>query len=128
MAEIRVTARCFPTEDREKVVKAIRNMFPDFVPEGSDPVVGRASSTAEFSEILKRQRTRSAARAAMRRGAGGDRVTFFLNKQVAFAGKASFSEEAHPLGDLEVTILTGDPDHTIDELAPRPPAEPGAGR
>lgn len=128
MAEVRVSARCFPTEDRDKVVGAIKNLFPDFVAEGDDPVTGGASSLERFAEIIKRQRIRSAARAAMRRGIQADRVAFALNKQVAAAGKASFSEEAHALGDLEVTIITSDPDRVIDEVAPRPEAGAGEGR
>jgi predicted RNA binding protein with dsRBD fold (UPF0201 family) len=128
VAEIRVKARCFPTEDRDKVVGAIRNLFPDFAPEGDDPVTGSAASVERFAEMLKRQRIRSAARAAMRRGMHADRVEFALNKQVAAAGKVSFSEEGHALGDLEVTILTDDPDRTVDEVAPRPEVESGEGR
>lgn len=128
MAEVRVSARCFPTEDRGKVVGAITNLFPDFVADGDDPVTGSAASMERFAELLKRQRIRSAARAAMRRGIQADRVTFALNKQVAAAGKVSFSEEAHALGDLEVTIVTSDPGRTIDEVAPRPETGSGEGR
>lgn len=123
-----MSARCFPTEDRDKVVGAIKSLFPDFVAEGGDPVTGSAGSMERFAEILKRQRIRSAARAAMRRGIQADRIAFALNKQVAAAGKISFSEEAHALGDIEVTIITSDPDRVIDEVAPRPEAGVGEGR
>ena len=128
MLEVKVTARCFPTEDRAKVVAAISNIFPDFVPEGDDPVAGAARSTEFFSELLKKQRIRSVARAVMRRGVSGGSVRFTLNKQVAAAGKVSFSEEEHALGDLEVTIVTDDTDETIDEIAPRPEGDGGERR
>ncbi|MEW5748127.1 MAG: RNA-binding domain-containing protein [Candidatus Thermoplasmatota archaeon] len=128
MAEIRVSARCFPTEDRDKVIGAIRNLFPDFSAEGDDPVTGSASSMERFAELLKRQRIRSAARAALRRGIQADRVAFALNKQVAAAGKVSFSEDTHALGDLEVSIITSNPDRVIDEVAPRSEAGAGEGR
>lgn len=120
MADIKVTARCYPTEDRAKVVGAIVGLFPDFVFEGDDPIVGTAHSTETLSEMLKKQGIRSAARAVMRRGTEGNTVSFMLNKQVAAVGKVSFSEERHPLGDLEVTIVSDDIERTIDEIAPRP--------
>lgn len=128
MTELRVTARCFPTEDRAKVVGAITNLFPDFVPEGDDSVVGAARSTEVFVEMLKRQRIRAAARAVMRRGISGNTVHFTLNKQVAAVGKVSFSEEKHPLGDLEVTVTSDDIERFIDEVAPRPERDGGEGR
>lgn len=120
MLEVKVTARCFPTEDRAKVVAAISNIFPDFVPEGDDPVAGTARSTEFFAELLKKQRIRSVARAVMRRGVSGDSVSFTLNKQVATAGKVSFSEENHALGDIDVAISADDIERFIDEIAPRP--------
>ncbi len=128
MAEVKVTARCFPTEDRAKVVDAIVKLFPDFVPEGDDPIVGTAHSTEVFAELLKKHRIRSAARAVMRRGISDNTVSFTLNKQVATVGKVSFSEERHPLGDLEVAITCDDIERFIDEIAPRPKSKEGDGR
>lgn len=120
MAEVRVTASCLPTEDRERVLNAILQVFPDFVPDGPESVSGTAHSTAQLAELLKRQRIRSAARAVLRRGRRDGAVAFRLNKQVATMGKVSFSEERHPLGDIEVLIESDDPDSVIDELAPLP--------
>lgn len=119
MAEVKVTARCFPTEDRAQVVAAIANIFPDFVPGEDDPIVGTACSTELFAEMLKRQRIRSAARTVMRRGLSENTVSFTLNKQVATAGKVSFSEGRHALGDLDVVISADDIERLIDEIAPR---------
>jgi len=41
-----------------------------------------------------------------------------LNKQVAFVGKISFSEESHALGDIEVIVSTEDIQAIIDSLVP----------
>lgn len=125
MTDVKVTARCFPTEDRAKVVEAIVNLFPDFVAEGDDPIIGTARSTEHFAELLKKQRIRSAARAVMRRNASEHTLHITLNKQVAAAGKVSFSEEVHALGDLDVTFVADDIESLIDELAPRPEASGG---
>lgn len=116
MCGIRVVARCHPTEDIAKIAQAIANIFPDATFEGDDPVVANAVDTRVFAEQLARQRTRSAARAAMLRGVHGSETVFRLNKQVAAVGKVSFSEEEHPLGDLEVTMRSSDIRAMVESL------------
>ncbi|HIH02136.1 TPA: hypothetical protein HA259_08770 [Thermoplasmata archaeon] len=125
MPDIRLVVRCFPTEDRARVARAITQLFPDAVIEGDDPLTARADSVEAFSEQLARQRIRAAARKVLRRGMSDGRTSFRLNKQVAFIGKISFSEEDHALGDIEVTISDEDIASTIDALAPRPQPEGG---
>jgi predicted RNA binding protein with dsRBD fold (UPF0201 family) len=46
-------------------------------------------------------------------------ISFYLNKQVAFAGHISFSEESaeSPLGPIRVNIETDSPEQLIDWLA-----------
>ncbi|MCU0851715.1 MAG: hypothetical protein MUC90_00445 [Thermoplasmata archaeon] len=126
MAEVHLSARCFPTEDRAKVIGSITSAFPDAVISGEDPIEASASSTDMFAELLKRQRIRDAARAVLRRGVRGNMTRFRLNKQVAAIGKMSFSEEDHPLGDIEVTIVSDDIAAVIDSIAPNTRLERGA--
>jgi predicted RNA binding protein with dsRBD fold (UPF0201 family) len=118
MLEIRVSARCYPTEDKEKVVRAIKSIFPDASVQGEETLVAGASSIDMFAELLKRQRIRDAARRVMRRNISGSTTTFRLNKQVAAIGKVSFAEEEHPLGDIEVTISSDALESLIDSIAP----------
>ncbi len=118
MVEVRLTARCFPTENRTKIVEAIIRLFPDADVAGDDPVVARSASVDAFGDALRRYRIRDAARAVMRRGRKGNSTSFLLNKQVAAVGKVSFSEEHHPLGDIEVTIVSENIDELIDAIAP----------
>ena len=59
----------------------------------------------------------------MRKGLAGITMSFRLNKQVATVGKISFSEEDHPLGDLEVEVTANDIVAVIDRIAPRTKAE-----
>lgn len=126
MHDVSVRARCYPTEDRAKVEKAISNLFPDAVMEGEDPIVARAQSVGFFADALKRQRIRDAARRIMRRGMRGNSTAFMLNKQVAAVGKVSFSEESHALGDIEVVISADDIEALIDVIAPN--TKQGVGR
>lgn len=116
VCEITLSARCYPTEDRDKVAGAMRSLFPDAVVQGDDPLVAVSKSIGEFSEQLTKQRIRAAARKVLIRGIAGDEIGFRLNKQVATMGKISFSEEDHALGDIEVTISSSDPRGFIDRL------------
>ena len=125
MPDIRLAVRCFPTEDRMRVTSAITQLFPDAVIEGDDRLTASAKSIEAFSEQLARQRIRAAARRVLLRGMSEGRTVFRLNKQVAFVGKISFSEEDHALGDIEVTISDEDIVSVIDELAPRLQPEGG---
>jgi predicted RNA binding protein with dsRBD fold (UPF0201 family) len=54
-------------------------------------------------------------------GIRGKTISFCLNKQVAFAGHVSFSEEVaeSPLGPIRVTIESENPSQLIDWLASR---------
>ncbi len=118
MVEVRLSARCHKTEDRSKVVAAMNLLFPDAVFEGEDPVVAHSRSLERFSEQLRRQRIRDAARAVLRKGLSGSSTHFTLNKQVATVGKISFSQESHPLGDIEVVFEDPDVEGLIDRIAP----------
>ncbi len=118
MVEVRLSARCHKTEDRTKVVAAMHLLFPDAEFEGDDPVIGHSKSLDRFGELLKQQRIRDAARSIMRKALAGQSTHFTLNKQVAVVGKVSFSQETHPLGDIDVVIEDSDIEGTIDKIAP----------
>lgn len=118
MLEIRLSARCFPTENAERVSRAMTELFPDVQVSGTDPIIGVANSLGTFGELLKRYRIRDAARSIMRRGMEGNTTSFRLNKQVSAVGKVSFSEESHALGDIDVTIVADDIVSVIDSIAP----------
>jgi len=118
-----------PTESEEKVKKALFNLFGDLHTEikpmhkgtvlivqakGIEPLV-------TLRNVIARDRIRDAARKALYSGIKSDFLTFYLNKQVAFAGHVSFSEaEAEsPLGPISVIVNCEDPLELINWLAPR---------
>jgi predicted RNA binding protein with dsRBD fold (UPF0201 family) len=76
-------------------------------------------SLERFRMILQRDRIRAAARSVLRRSTDGNRIVFFLNKQAAYAGHVSFSapEGESPLGPIQVTIETENPEQLINWLA-----------
>lgn len=116
--EVLINCRVNPSEDADKIMVAIRNIFPDAeleVKEGE--VSGRTGSVRTFSEKLMRQRIRNAAKAHLRKrtSRSGD-IVFYLNKQVAFVGAVNFVDKDVILGGIEVTFRTDDPEGLIESL------------
>jgi predicted RNA binding protein with dsRBD fold (UPF0201 family) len=117
------------TEDEEKVKKAVANIFDDvsmkikLFYKGSMLVAEAKgwAALAKFRNALRSDRIRDAARKVFFGGIRGNTVSFCLNKQVAFAGHVSFSEEVaeSPLGPIRVKIKCDDPRLLINWLAAR---------
>lgn len=124
---LRVEVDVNPTESEEKVKKAVENLF------GNIPMRTETSGEAgvltfeakgqevliKFRNLLRTDRIRDAARKAFFKQINGNKIKFCLNKQVAFVGHVSFSEESgeSPLGPIEVTIQSEAPQQLINWLA-----------
>jgi hypothetical protein len=118
-----------PTEDAEKVRLAVENIFGAVEFEVRKGKYGAAlvaktigtQGLTKFYNLLRRERIRDAARSVLLRGIDGKSVTFYLNKQVAYAGHVSFSEQAgeSPLGPIKVEITCDNPKELIDWVALR---------
>ena len=117
------------TESEEKVRTAVANLFaglPIVVNSSHDGSVLEAKvkgqdALIKFRNLLRNDRIRDAARRALLKSTKNGAVVFCLNKQVAFAGHISFSEEIaeSPLGPIKVTVECDDPRKLVDWLAPR---------
>ena len=123
---IRVEVR--PTEDKEKVAKAVLNLFDVELREETFGetllLVGEGDSRSlnKFRKLLFEQRILDAARHIMQKGLAGNVFTFYLHKQAAYAGKVSFCTFAFgesPLGPITVEVRSDDPQTAILWLAPR---------
>ena len=109
-----------PSEDEQKVKRAMLNLFPDLLlrREGAR-LVGTSGSVAKFGDLLRRQRIRDAARGRLLHGKRGESATvFFLNKQAAFMERVSFSDREAPLGDIKVRLEDDRLERVIDMIAP----------
>ncbi len=124
---VRVEAEISPTESEDKVKTAVTNVLGNasitIKPSGrSNALTAEATgrgSLVKLRNILCNDRIRDASRKALFRSLRGNTISFCLNKQVAFAGHISFSEETaeSPLGPMRVTIETDDPGQLIEWLA-----------
>ena len=126
LVSVRVEAEVYPTESPEKVVEAVKNIFPDLDLQlrwlNNSAVVEGSGEGIEVLENLKRllreRRIRSAARSILKSSARNGEVIFYLNKQAAYAGKASFTEPyiESPLPPIRVEIKSNDVEKVISWL------------
>lgn len=127
--EIRVEAEVNPTEDQEKVKRAVENVFGNVEFEVKPQrrgslLIARAKGVnglTKLYNLLRRERIRDAARGVLFNGLSEKSVVFYLNKQVAYAGHLSFSKPVaeSPLGPIKVQISCEDPRELIEWLAPK---------
>ena len=115
-----------PTEDEEKVRAAINNVLGNATitvkPEQRGSTLfaeakGQDSLT-KLRNIMRNDRVRDASRRLLLKATRGNTIKFYLNKQVAFAGHVSFSEETSesPLGPIRFTIETDNPQQLVEWL------------
>jgi predicted RNA binding protein with dsRBD fold (UPF0201 family) len=123
-----VRAEVNPTEDEAKVRAAVSNLTGSSVfsraNEGRRALLiqdGDRGLLMNLRTLLRRERILDAARKMLRRGVEGGTVTFCMNKQVAFAGHASFCRPTgeSPMGPITFFISDDDPYSLIEWLATR---------
>ncbi|MGA1819685.1 MAG: RNA-binding domain-containing protein [Thermoplasmatota archaeon] len=113
------SAPVFPTEDPEKVLLCILNIFPDSEVSTSENEISFSSTDAsKFMELLREQQIRDTAVMIIERGTSGDSASFNLNKQAAFVGKVNFTDGSSPLGDLEIDVIEG-VEELVESIRPR---------
>ena len=119
--EVEVETELHPTEDEEKVKKAILNLFPDAEIRIQDNrVVARTSNLSRLRELLRMQRILDTARSMLISGKRGNSITVYLNKQTAYISRINFAEEDAILSPLRVTFRLYDVDFEkfLDYLTP----------
>ena len=107
MPQISIATSINPTEDEERVSKAILNLFPDakIAIEGS--MLSAVSKDMDyFIQRMKEQQIWDSARRILFNSVKDDSIIFHLSKQAAFVDKVNFTEGNSTLGDLMVIIKT----------------------
>jgi len=127
--KIRVGAEINLTEDLEKVKRAVENVFSMAEVEVKTSEKGSLliaktrgmEGLTKLYNLLRRERIRDAARRVLFKGLRGNSITFYLNKQVAYAGHISFCQPVaeSPLGPIKVQITCDKPKELIEWLAPK---------
>jgi len=128
--EIEAEAFIYPTENPEKVEKAIKKIFPTCSialesPSEETRIIRAREHGKEalvpLQSLLRQDQIRDAARSVLMSSVSDNTITFYLNKQVAFIGHISFSMPyaESPLGPITVRIRCENPISLIEWLAPR---------
>jgi predicted RNA binding protein with dsRBD fold (UPF0201 family) len=126
---VHVEADINPTEDSEKVRRAVENILGNAEFEAKPQrrgslLVAKAKGIdglTKLQNLLRRERIRNAARGVLFHGLSGKSIVFHLNKQVAYVGHISFSQPTaeSPLGPIKVEIHCDNPRELIEWLAPK---------
>jgi len=127
--DIHVEAEVNPTEDQEKVKRAVENVFGNVEFEVKPQrrgslLIAKAKGIeglTKLHNLLRRERIRDAARGVLFDGLSEKSIVFYLNKQVAYVGHLSFSKPVaeSPLGPIRVQIRCDDPRKLVEWLAPK---------
>jgi predicted RNA binding protein with dsRBD fold (UPF0201 family) len=126
---VHVEVEVNPTEDLEKVKKAVENIFGVVKFKVKSRTWGRlliaetegTEGITKLYNLLRREQIRDAARKVLFNGLTDNSLTFYMNKQVAYAGHISFSQQTaeSPLGPINVQIRCDNPRELIELLAPK---------
>lgn len=110
-----------PTEDIDKIIEALSNIFDyeDLII-GKDvvTVTGDISCLVPFKDFLEKRQIRDTARKMLLKGWDNSNViNLKLSKQAAFAGRINLVDnDLSPLGEIELTIQTKTPEEVMDWL------------
>ncbi|MCE7699435.1 MAG: hypothetical protein K8E24_011745 [Methanobacterium paludis] len=112
-----------PTEDLEKVIKSLSNMF-DYddieIEEGYIVVSGEKPSIERLKESLKNRQIRDTAEKILFKGIDGNEILFSLSKQAALVDVPNFVDgELSSLGEIKVKIDTDDVEGFIKWITER---------
>ena len=124
MIHVKVSAVVYPTEDPEKVIRAISTIFTDIVLEKKtietiEPGLGESHSLFVSGEggldllltlhgLIRREKIIDSIRNKVfskNLSSDGLSIRFLLNKQAAFVGIPSISAQKESLGSIEIVIM-----------------------
>ena len=122
--EVSIRVEVHPTESREKVERAVRNVLGEVpitaVDRGDTTVLESnlqgVESLSYLRDLLRRTRIRDAARGLLTRITGEGVMSFGLNKQAAYMGRASFYGAGESsLGPIQI-VITGEVTKAVEYL------------
>ena len=114
-----------PSEDIDKIKKAITNIFPhSTLTTENFSVSAQSKDLTSFEKIYETVHTKQSQRTYKRnleKNLENDTTWFYLNKQAAFANKIAICEKSDesPLGPIKVIITSSNIDRIIDWIVSR---------
>ena len=117
---IQIFSSVNPSEDPEKVKKAISNIFPNssIVTENSSAHSQSHDlrSLEKIYETIHSRQSQKIYRRTLEKNLKNDTTWFYLNKQAAFVEKIAICEESDesPLGPIKIILTSSNIDGIID--------------
>ena len=111
-----------PSEDPDKIIKAITNIFPySIIKNENFSINAQSKELRSFEKIYETIHANKSQRIYSRNlenNLENESTWFFLNKQAAFVEKVVICDEAEesPLGPIKVTLTSSNIDGIIDWL------------
>jgi len=109
-----------PSEDLDKIKKAISNVFPySTIKSENFSIIAQSKELRSFEKIYETIHTNQSQKTYSRnleKNLENDTTWFYLNKQAAFVEKIAICEEAEesPLGPIKVILTSSNIDGIID--------------
>ncbi len=120
--KINMLSPVYPSEDPEKIKKAISNIFPFSTIELENHSVKAKSnelrSLEKIYETIHSKNSQKVYRRNLEKNIDKDSTWFYLNKQAAFVNKITICEESNesPLGPIKVILTSSNIDRVIEWL------------
>ncbi|CAF30627.1 RNA-binding domain-containing protein [Methanococcus maripaludis] len=118
---IKIKTKVKPTEDENKVLKAVTNIFNDAEMEISENIyTGVSKDISRFKELLRSQAILDAARNVLERNIVGNATKFHINKQAAYSGILNFDKDVH--GGIKLEFICEEDEEILElikDIAPR---------
>ena len=114
-----------PSEDPEKIQKAIFNIFPYSTIKTENASISAQSndlkSLEKIFETIHTKQTQKIYRRNLEKNLKNDTTWFYLNKQAAFVEKIAICEKTDesPLGPIKVILTSSNIDRIIDWIVSR---------
>jgi len=103
--EVEIETSINPTEEEEKVIKAVKNLFPDAkIRIEGNKLYAIARDLHTLRELLRKQKILDTARTEFLRNRMGNEITVYFNKQTATVSRINFCEEDAVLSPIRVTF------------------------
>ncbi|MBT8251906.1 MAG: hypothetical protein HKM23_01010 [Nitrosopumilus sp.] len=112
-----------PSEDSQKIINTISNIFPlSNIEFQNFSVVASSRDLRSFEKIyeaIHNKRSQKTYRKYLEKNYENSSTWFYLNKQAAYVGKIAICEqdEESPLGPIKVVISSPDLDRIIEWIA-----------
>ncbi len=117
---LQMTCALHPSEDPEKVIKSISNIFPYSTIKSEDfSITAQSKELRSFEKIyetIHSKKSQNIYRRYLEKNLDNDTTWFYLNKQAAFVEEIAICEEAgeSPLGPIKVILSSSNIDGVID--------------